>query len=127
MIMRAPLPASPNRTAEMEWAWTGPSRREEHLVGRRDGQGGTGSRRSEPGIAQDQRAALQDGRVGRELAGPGKLGIDVMPVPDVPAFGAGGLGELLALPERQRGQLCQALVIVRDIGRGKGLAHRSSS
>ena len=23
MIMRAPLPASPNRTAEMEWAWTG--------------------------------------------------------------------------------------------------------
>ena len=78
---------------------------EEHLVGRRDGRGGTGSWRGEPGVAQDQRAALQVGRVGRELAGPGELGIDVLPVPDVRAFGASGLGELLTLPERQRGQL----------------------
>src|SRR5208282_2689994 len=100
---------------------------EEHLVGRRDGRGGTGRRRSEPGIAQDQRAALQASRVGRELAGPGELGIDVLPVPDVPALGASGLGELLTLPERQRGQLCQPLVIVRDIGWGKGVAHCSSS
>ena len=105
----------------------GPLAGEEHLVGRRDRRGGTGSRRSEPRIAQDQRAALQAGRVGRELAGPGELGIDVLPVPDVPALGASGLGELLTLPERQRGQLCQPLVIVRDIGRGKGVAHCSSS
>jgi hypothetical protein len=100
---------------------------EEHLVGRRGRWGGTGSRRSEPRIAQDQRAALQVGRVGRELTGPGELGINVMPVPDVPALGASGLGELLTLPERQRGQLCQALVIVTGIGRGKGVAHCSSS
>jgi hypothetical protein len=100
---------------------------EEHLVGRRDRRGGTGSRRSEPGIAQDQRAALQGGCFGRELTGPGELGIAVMPVPDVPALGASGLGELLTLPERQRGQLCQALVIVRGIGRGKGVAHCCSS
>src|SRR6185369_7120246 len=51
------------------------------------------------------RAALPAGRVGRELAGPGELGVDVLPVPDVPALGPGGLGELLTLPERQRGQL----------------------
>ena len=81
----------------------------------------------EPGIAQDQRAALQAGRAGHELTGPGELGIDVLPVPDVPALGASGLGELLTLPERQRGQLCQPLVIVRDIGRGKGVAHCSFS
>jgi hypothetical protein len=61
---------------------------EEHLVGRRDRRGGIGSRRSEPRIAHDQRAALQGGRVGRELTGPGELGIDVMPVPDVPALEA---------------------------------------
>ena len=85
--------------AEMEWAWTGAALAgEEHLAGRRDRRGGTDRRRSEPGIAQDQRAALQVGRVGRELAGPGELGIDVLPVPDVPALGAGRLGELLALP-----------------------------
>jgi hypothetical protein len=78
---------------------------EEHLVGRRDRRGGTDRRRSEPGVAQDQCAALQVSRVGRELAGPGELGIDVLPVPDVPAFGASRLGELLTLPERQRGQL----------------------
>ena len=66
---------------------------EEHLVGRRDGRGGTGSGRSEPRIAQDQRAALQAGRVSRELTGPGEFGINVIPVPDVPAFGASGLGD----------------------------------
>jgi hypothetical protein len=67
------------------------------------------------------------GRVGREVAGPGELGIDVLPAPDVSALGAGRLGELLTLPERQRGQLCEALVIVRDIVRGKSVAHCSSS
>jgi len=91
MIMRAPLPASPNRTAEMEWAWTGAlSPGEQHLVGRRDGRGGTDRRGSEPRVAQDQRAALQAGCVGRELAGPGELGIDVLPVPDVTRSGPAG-------------------------------------
>ena len=69
-----------------------------------------------------RRPALQAGRVGRDVAGPGELGIDLLPVPDVTALGAIGLGGLLALPERQRGQLGQPLVVVRDIGRGKGLA-----
>jgi len=80
----------------------------------------------EPRVAQDQRAALQGVRLAGDFAGPGELGIDVMPVPDVPALGSGRLGDLGKLPEWQRGQLCQPLVIVRDVGRGQGLAHGSS-
>ena len=63
---------------------------EQHLVGRRDRRGGPDRRRSEPGVAQDQHAALQAGRVGRELAGPGELGIDSCQCQTCPRSGPAG-------------------------------------
>ena len=113
-LMGAPLPARPNRT---EWAWTGAL-----SPGTASGWPPRSWGRHRPcgvgGVAQDQRAALQDGRIVRDVAGPGELGIDIRPVPDVPALGPGRLGDGGKLPERQRGQLCQPPVIVRDTGRG---------
>jgi hypothetical protein len=99
---------------------------EEHLVRRADRGGGAERRRGEAGVAENQRAALEGGCLVRDFAGPGELGVDVEPVPDVPALGSGRLGELGNPPERQCGQVCQPLVVVRDIGRGEGLVHCSS-
>jgi hypothetical protein len=66
---------------------------------------GANSWRGEPGVAQDQRAALERDRLVQDLAGSREFRMDVVPGPDVGALEPGRLGDARELPERQRGQL----------------------
>jgi hypothetical protein len=99
---------------------------EEHLVGGRQGGGGANSWRGEPGVAQDQRAALECSRLVHDFPGSCQFRKDVVRGPDVAALRPDRVGDVRELPERQRGQLRQPLVIVRNVGWGEGLGHRSS-
>lgn len=90
-----------------------PSSRQPRVA--RTGPPAGGRRKS--GITQDQRTALENRScLARDLSGSREFGIDVAPVPDVAAFWPGRLGDVRELPERQRGRVCQPLVIVGNFG-----------